>query len=293
MPDENAKLDINNFPTILGVDTSGNVKLIKVNGEGSMNVGFIDSAGRELLLESNNAIPINVQDQHSEPIDLYFCRTVLTTNPTSAENIDSKTVTVASVVGASVGDCINILENGRLFQALVQDITDSTITFNCPLDMAITTSAIVKVSKWNMNVDGSTTSSIYKIKPPTGVMWDINRIIVGMLDDVAMDDSKFGGITALTNGVVFRQLNHINKNLFVVSDNGGFRERSFDAQYLAKAPAGVYGFGVRKTFNGQDKSGVSIRLDGDNGDELEIIIQDNLTALTKFACVAQGHVVID
>ena len=238
-------------------------------------------------------VPVEIQDQYSEAIDLYFCQKFLTTSPSSWIALDAKSINLVSVVWITAWNCIDISENGRTFQALVQTVVSSTVTFNCPSDQAFTTNAVVKIGNWNMNVNGAVTPVIYTIQPPAWVKWDINRIIVGMLDDTAMDDSKFWGITALTNWVVFRIKDWYYKNLFVVSDNWWFRERSFDAQYLDKAPAGVYGFWVRKTFNGQDKSGVTLRLDWDTGDQLQIIIQDNLTWLTKFSCVAQWHTVVE
>lgn len=49
----------------------------------------------------------------------------------------------------------------------------------------------------------------------------------------------------------------------------------------------------RRSFAGQDKNGVVIRLNGDQGDEFQVIVQDNLTGLTHFRTVVQGHVVED
>lgn len=239
------------------------------------------------------AVDVAIQDQNSEPIDLYFCNTLLTTVPTAPIALDAKSISLASVTWASVWDCINISENWRTFQAIIQTINTLTVTFNCPADQAFTTNAVVCTGKWNMNVNGSVTPSIFRIKPPLGVQRDINRIIIGITDDVAMDDWKFWGIASLTNGVVFRIKDWYYKNLFVVSDNGWLRERSFDVAYADKAPAWTYWFGCRKTFNWQDKSWVTLRLNWDTGDELQIIIQDNLTGLTKFACVAQWHTVVD
>jgi len=235
---------------------------------------------------------VAIQDQTSEPIDLYLCSSYLTTAPTAPTLLEGRTITVASVAGVVAGDCIDILENGHAFQAVVQSIATLTVTFNCPTDRIFTTGATVMFGKWNMNVNGSVTHQIYKVRPPAGVQWDINRVIIGMADDTAMDDGKFGGIASLTNGLVFRTKDGTYKNLFVVSDNGGFRERSFDVLYADKAPAGTYGFGCRKSFNGQDKHGVALRLDGNTGDELQVIIQDDLTGLIKLAVVAQGHQVV-
>jgi len=114
-----------------------------------------------------------------------------------------------------------------------------------------------------------------------------------MTATAAMDDSKFGSLDALTNGVVLRKKNGEVKNIFVVSDNGGIAERCYDTDYPTKVPAEIYAFRARRTFGGQDKNGVVVRLDGSESEELQIIIQDALSGgtLTKFAVVAQGHVV--
>ena len=241
----------------------------------------------------NTAAAIEIQDQYSEAIDLYMCQKYLTTNPTAPIALDARSITLASVAWVIAWDCLDIMENGRTFQSIIQTIVSSTITFSCPSDQAFTTSAIVKIGKWNMNVNGSVTPVIYTLQPPTWVKWDINRIIVWITDDSVMDDAKFGGITALTNWVVFRIKDGYYKNLFVVSDNSGWRERSFDVAYADKAPAGSYGFGVRKTFNGQDNHWITLRLNGDTNDQLQVIIQDNLTGLTKMAVVAQWHQVVE
>jgi hypothetical protein len=62
-----------------------------------------------------------------------------------------------------------------------------------------------------------------------------------------------------------------------------------DLTYSDKAPAGFYGMRVRRSFNGPDKNDVVIELEKDTSDELQLIIQDNLTGLTSFKIVAQGH----
>ena len=241
----------------------------------------------------STAVPVEIQDQSSEVVDLYFCNKFLTTKPTAGIALEARSINVASVAGVSAGDCLDIYENGRAFQAIIQSVVSLTITFNCPADQAFTTNAVVKVGKWNMNVNGSVTPSIYTIQPPVWTKRDITRIIVGITDDAAMDDGKFWWIASLTNGLVCRVKDWYYKNLFVVSDNGWWRERCFDIAYSDKAPAWTYWFGCIKRFNWQDNHWVVIRLDWDTNDQLQIIIQDNLTGLTKLAIVAQWHTVVD
>ena len=52
---------------------------------------------------------------------------------------------------------------------------------------------------------------------------------------------------------------------------------------------GVDGFTARMTFAGQNKVGVAIRLP--IGEDLEFIIQDDLTNIVTYEVVAEGHIV--
>lgn len=244
----------------------------------------------------DRGIDVWIQDQASEIIDLYMIEldNAITPNVTATSNIDSHSIEVDSIVGIAVdgSHAINISENGRTFQSIVLSALGTTVTFNSPLDMVVTTNAVVQIAKWNMNVNGSVTPMRFCVCPPVGVVWDITRIIGAIEDDAEMDSSTFGGITSLPKGVVLRITNGASKNIFIVYNNGGFAERSFDTKYDdRRSPLSVYGFSYRRTFAGQDKNGVAIRLHGDTQDKLEIINQDNLTALSKLAHVCQGHVV--
>ena len=108
----------------------------------------------------------------------------------------------------------------------------------------------------------------------------------------AGSDALFGNLTALTRGVVLRKADGINHTIFNAKTNGDFALRMYDIAYTDRAvPSQSYGLRGRSTFAGQDKRGVVIRLDGDNSEELELLVQDDLSTLTSFRIVAQGHVV--
>jgi len=244
--------------------------------------------------EDMKSVDVSIQDQTTEIIDLYMVNLddAVTPTITAPADIDDKVISVDATTGITAGDAINISENGRTFQAIVLSVTGTSITFNAPLDMAVTASAVVQVGKWDMAVDGSTEPKIYRVTPPAGATWDIVKLTIGMTASATMDDSTFGPLTALTNGVVLRVVDGQTKNIFVVSDNGGFAERcSYDAVYHTEVTSDVYAFRARRTFGGQDKNGVVVRLSA--GDSLEFIVQDNLAdvTFTKFACVVQGHAV--
>ncbi len=57
--------------------------------------------------------------------------------------------------------------------------------------------------------------------------------------------------------------------------------------YDDKAPAGVYGLRGRLTYAGQNEHGVTLELEP--GESIELVIQDDLTALVSFEVMVQGH----
>jgi len=143
-----------------------------------------------------------------------------------------------------------------------------------------------------MAVNGSVTPVVFESGPLTGE-WDIVRMIGAIIDGTSMDDAKFGGIGPLTNGVVFRKKNGIYKNLFTAKSNGQMALRMYDVSYADKAPSGSFGLRFRRTWNGRDKSGVVVRLNAEDGDTFQCVIQDDLTGLDSFNVVIHGQVVLD
>lgn len=245
----------------------------------------------EIIDITEGSLPVILQDQHTDPADFYFTKSIADTTLSTVAVVDNTYVTVANVTGASAGKALTIFgTNSRVLQAVIISVNGNNININVPVDKAYPSGSKVEFGDWNMNVDGSTTRQVFKMCPPAGVKWDIAQVIFTIQDDAAMDDGKFGGITYLTNGLVLRKTDGIKKNVFVVSSNGGFAERGCIIRYSDKAPAGSYGFTAQKKFGGQDNSGVVIRLDGSLNDCLEVIIQDNLTGLQKLSVTCQGHI---
>ena len=76
-------------------------------------------------------------------------------------------------------------------------------------------------------------------------------------------------------------------NYWNIKNNGEIGEMCYDKNYDDKAPAGLYGLTARLTFGGQSKIGVVIRLT--EGEELQLVVQDDLTGLESFRIMAEGH----
>ena len=159
------------------------------------------------------------------------------------------------------------------------------------LNSNYSTLAFARSINTNMAVDGSVTPREFFIRPEFGywdVEWDITRIICKITDGSSMDTGKFGGITSLTKGFNLRKKNGEFTNLWNVRNNGEFEDVAFDVSYSDKAPAGQFSFSMRKTWAGQSKSGVTVRLDPNQNEELEGLVQDDLTGLNDFHCRPSG-----
>ena len=262
-------------------------------------------------------LKIAIQDQWTDLVDLYLTETLNTTGLAVNAAIDDRSVTLLPGHGFVVGDLIYFEEYeividehdvlwpiGRFLQVSVLTVVGDVVSTDCFLDYAFTTNAVVKRQSQLMNVDGSITPRIFNVQPQLYIetpeikgesaQWDIVRAMwyIQSGANPVMTDQTFGNITALTNGCILRKHNEDVHNIFNVKKNGDFRLRNFDAFYVDTARGGgSQSFSSRRTFGGQTKNGVVIRLTGDNNDQLQMIIQDDLSLLQDFTCIAQGHLV--
>lgn len=252
----------------------------------------------ESPLESNGAIPVNIQDQHSRALDLFFIQAQgAPTTLTTAAAPEDLTLDLTDATGFVAGNDIAMVNpNGTFYFARqIGAPAGNTITVDTPVDVdfAIAGTTVLRASR-EMAVNGAVTTQVFQVGPvggATGIEVDITRIMGYLQDGSAMDDALFGGIAALVNGVVLRVNNGDMQNIWNVKTNGELSLLAFDFQYTSKAPAGSFGARFRNTYAGQGKHGVTLRLAP--GDTLEILIQDDLTDLESFNMMAQGHIVTD
>ena len=138
-----------------------------------------------------------------------------------------------------------------------------------------------------MACDCSVTPKYFTLKAPKGIQFDFHTITVGMKDLLFMGASFFGSIAQLDNGLVFRQMNGEYTNHWVIVNNTGFLEMGFNVQSVGDK----VGYGLVATKNYLNTNGAVIRIDGRIGDELQVIVQDDISAMDSLAVVAIGHVV--
>ena len=241
------------------------------------------------MLNEKGIFQVSIKDQFTDSVDLYAHIDKVLPSITVNTNLYDESIIVDSIASVAAGDVIVIYEGCRFYQSIVLSAAVLTINLASPLDFAFTTAAIVHIGTWNLAVNGSVTPIIAQVAVPPLCEFNIYQINVSITDNVVMDSAKFGGIAALTNGILFRVVNSTIKNLPLVVNNIGFSEQGFDITYDPKAPAGVYGFQAKKNY--LEVNGVALRLNGATGDVLQCIIRDDLTDLSLFDIAVNGHVV--
>ena len=238
-------------------------------------------------------LDVNIQDQTTLALDLNFLRALNTTTLTSDASPEDRILNVTAIDDIAAGVVIGLgAGTGDFYFGTVLSVSTLALTMDTPVDREfLSASSVVVVASKHMNVLGSAESPVIFQIGPVGseIVVDITRVMGSIADGTAMDDGKFGGISALTNGIVFRLNNGVISNHWNAKTNGDIGLICFDTTYTDKAPSGENGFRFRNTYAGPSKHGVALRLGV--GETLEVVIQDDLTDLTDFQMMAQGHVV--
>jgi hypothetical protein len=146
-----------------------------------------------------------------------------------------------------------------------------------------------------MNVDGSVTPQRFRLPtPPPGEVFLFN-LFVWTSSNTGIDWlNNFMGLPQLLNGVSFS----FEEGISGIETNFGARLfRTLDFQVFSPEPLTVL---KRTTIGPPAPWAMSIRWDLTiggyvpilrNGDEFDIIINDDLTGMLEFTCFAQGRVV--
>ncbi|MBT7628770.1 MAG: hypothetical protein HN597_03575 [Desulfobacula sp.] len=251
----------------------------------------------KLTPNNPSPLPVLISERTARAIDFRLCR-VITGPYTLASNASPNDydIVLVDATGLNVGDGIAMFQNSSnpaSYFGIVLGIAANTLTMDTPVDRSFLTASTPLIFEVNCqaNVDGSVTPQIHSVVNGSTIPIHITRVIIHITDGTAMDDGTFGGIAALTRGVVLRKLNadgsfdnYWNR---AVKTNGDFGLLSFDIAYDSKAPAGVYGFRMKYSFSGEDKHGVTCELLED--EQLQLVVQDDLTGLVSFQIMAEGH----
>lgn len=250
-------------------------------------------ANGEAIGSLNGALDIHDADVHDIPFNELFHRhTGAATTLAVASLAGATSITVVDATGFIIGTTFQI-ENGVIETTFptVTLVVGNTLTLDRPLDNPFSIGDNVEAVDTNMAVAGTLLTPIaFRLIPNKNQVWHIVRFLLGMTHSGAADDSKFGDLPVLPNGVVLRAFNatanqHATFTLW--KDNGDLKMDMFDILYSDKAGAGLFGTNGRGSI--KLGTGAVPKISGANGDYLEILIQDDLTALTSFQLKGQGH----
>ena len=239
-----------------------------------------------------------IQDSTSPLFIVKASNLVAETTITSQTAKDDYIVNVTSAAGFVIGQYLTIynIAEDRVFFSEILDINTLAITLDTPLDFEFPIGSIVSVGDNNMNVDGSVTPVIFGIRNPTTAdipsSVDITRIMFKCLTDTPVDLSMFGDIAGgLLRGVVVRRVDGTYQNIFNAKTNGDLKNIMYDLDIEIVSQQGQDGFTGRLTFAGQNKMGAVIRIGPD--EDIQIVIQDDLTSLDRFIVIAEGSGVVN
>lgn len=244
---------------------------------------------------------IFIQDQTSPVLTVPLLKGRATLSLTADTIIDDPIINVGASHGLIVGEIVELADTTlmKFMQSAVVSIDVNAITLDQPVNRVYTNAgSVVQASSKELLVNGSVIPQVFSILPLPSQAGDMVRIIMEIRggSNKTMDFTKFGSAPALTNGCVIRIKNQDGTftNLFNFKSNGDFIEQGFDNGFLEPSTGNtITGFVARVTWGGQSKHGVVIRLEGSKSEELQIVIQDDLTTgadvNTLFHVTAQGH----
>jgi hypothetical protein len=225
----------------------------------------------------------------TEPVTLYANTT-----------LGDRGLNIVDDTSVAIGWMIELYEDGNVFQALVTGVTpgagEDALTLDSPLPFAFTIAgATGRVGIRNAAVDGSTTDVPFTIVPPTGHIWDITNLMTYIHDQTAMDSSLFGGLAALTTGVVYRVYRSatVYEHIDNIKSNEEFFEHGWEVDYPPNMLTSHYAIRAYKRWGNEMESGSMLRLNGTKGEYLEILITDDIDALDLVKLVAHGYILQD
>ena len=251
----------------------------------------------DLIEGSGSKIDVVLQDSTAPLMVVKASNLITETTLTTQTAKNDYIINVADATSFIIGGYLTIysVDANRVFFSEILFVDGLSITLDSPLDFEFLVGSFVSVGSINMNVDGSVTPQIFGLRNPTGLdvplKFDITRLMFKCLTDGSNDLSKFGDITGgLLRGVVIRRVDGVYRNIFNAKTNGELKSLMYDFQIQEVKGSQQDGFTGRLTFAGQNKMGAVIRIGAD--EDLQIVIQDDLTSLNRFIIIAEGSEVI-
>lgn len=244
----------------------------------------------------NGALNIHNTDVHRESFNLHARQaTAVSQNVAAVVVAGTNTIEVVDDSVFTINNYVTITEGATVESDILKiksiNAGANTLTFDRPLENGYTTAAVVaEINKDLASANGSIASPVdFLIAPPVGVIYHIHTILFIIIDGVQPTIEKFGGISALTNGLVIRQENGVVRNLVVLRSNSDMMEYfgGDEVNFIQKSGGGDWA--TYAIWHYEEHTRSIIRLLGDDGDSLKFRDQDDLTSLSEFEIIVQGY----
>lgn len=272
--------------------------LAELQRQSGLLVGDLSACETYLASLKKGLYDVAVQDQSTDIYSVSFSNLLSETALTTATAINDKTIIVDDATDFVIGRYVTVygILSNEVYFGYITNVVSTTITLTTPLDFAFSIGDYVSVGNTNMNVNGSVTPVVFGVRNPTlediPLVIDISRILFKMFLSSASDLSQFGNIIGgLTNGIVLRRRDGTTHNIITARTNGELKNICYDLELIAAKGGAQDAISGRFTFGGQEKLGAVVRLS--EQEDLEIIIQDDLTSLVRFEVIAQGSAVLE
>jgi hypothetical protein len=248
---------------------------------------------------STYALDIHNSHVHTKVINKHALLDVANTD-TFDQNASAgdSTIEVNNSSQFTANDYIRINEGttheSDILKVIASDGTDpGTLTLDRPLENGYTadTGVITEIQKNAASAAGTIAAPIiYQITPMSDQVFHIESIIIHIEDGTQPTIDTFGGIAALTNGLVIRSETSSPLNHSVIRSNGAMKEYfgGENVEFIQKSGGGDWA--TNAIWLLYDHSNAIIRLDGSNSDTLDFIVQDDVTANTEIEIICQGHI---
>lgn len=239
-------------------------------------------------------IDVHIQSQTSQLFQYFLMNEQkMDITLTAPISMDDVIINVSAGHGfiAAAGEYIVIRDGDIFSQAKVISVSTNAITIDMPCAADIPATASVIRGNVNMNVNGSITPIDFKYSSNCCgsqnaiIPIDIGKVVITMQHGTnTPDDGKFGGLSALTNGLFFRKENGIRLNLGNYIYNQSFKDVGATVEYTEKAPAGTKGTNI--VFDIERIFGQVIRMNPRLDEFILAKVRDNLSTGAGMAKLA-------
>lgn len=237
----------------------------------------------------DGALVVSTTDLFRTAVNRYLANFTGTTSTLSSAVTSQDTsidIQAGDYASFAVNDWIELLDGNTReinFLRITAKPGSPTLTLNRPIDFNYSNGSSVEKVVINLaSTVGSLGSPIsYKYAPAANKIIKVTTAVLTMQDSSAMDTGTFAGMSALTNGTIFRvNVSGIAITVAAFTANSDFVEDSTTIvgdMFHDRAPAGKFGMAVEWRL--ADILESPVVLNGANGDFLELLIQDDVTPI--------------